>query len=131
MMAMMINQRVLLSNRLQKQLFIIVPPKISEEARFLPFCYHIMTKREKGATKLSISVASFCFFRSNPGGCPKWGWEGWKMSQKYVKCAQKNQKGIDNRGLMCYNVIIHIYIARVYARVGHTRARRILCISFP
>jgi len=27
MMAMMINQRVLLSNRLQKQLFIIVPPK--------------------------------------------------------------------------------------------------------
>ena len=29
MMAMMINQRVLFSNRLQKQLFIIVPPKIA------------------------------------------------------------------------------------------------------
>ena len=29
MMAMMINQRVLFSNRLQKQLFIIVPPNIA------------------------------------------------------------------------------------------------------
>lgn len=65
MMAMMINQRVLLSNRLQKQLFIIVPPKISEEACVLPFCYHIMTKREKGAKKLSILGAFFSFFEAD------------------------------------------------------------------
>ena len=55
MMAMMMSQRVLLSNRLQKQLFIIVPPrKIAEERYALLLCYHIMAKEKKCANISSI-----------------------------------------------------------------------------
>ncbi len=51
-MAMMISQIQLLSNRLQKQLlFIVVPPCNVDESVLIgtPFCYHIMSEREKGS----------------------------------------------------------------------------------
>ena len=50
-MAMMISQRVLLSNRLQKQLFMVFPPFIKLTAKVClgaPFCYHHMRMLTKG-----------------------------------------------------------------------------------
>ena len=60
MMAMMINQRVLFSNRLQKQLFIIVPPKIAWGAGISA---PLLSYYDEGG-KMCKEVVGFCLVLS-------------------------------------------------------------------
>ena len=55
-MAMIISQTQLSSNRLQKQLFIVVPPYDKIDGKGVdeaPFCYHIMQKVRESDSFLS------------------------------------------------------------------------------